>query len=207
MRNKRVSMHLLYGNHKIEDIINGVELEEYRLSSRGMLTITYALNEPTQVWTGKNGDIDQKMISDWLNSPSTKKRLPYVGSIMTNMMQFKNNNNTTNTTYLPVSTSPLQLNNTNTTNSSISKSPPQLHNPLLYDDNNNNSPPIIPLHTKPRKPSLPPIMVNNNDQNTSYRSSINPESALSPNYQHYRTPLLSSPPPQRYTEEDIILIV
>ncbi|CAJ0825833.1 11800_t:CDS:10 [Entrophospora sp. SA101] len=203
MRNKRVSMHLLYGNHKIEDIINGVELEEYRLSSRGMLTITYALNEPTQVWTGKNGDIDQKMISDWLtDSPSTKKRLPYVGSIMTNMMQFKNNNNTTNTTYLPVSTSPLQLNNTNTTNSSISKSPPQLHNPLLYDDNNNNSPPIIPLHTKPRKPSLPPIMVNNNDQNTSYRSSINPESALSPNYQHYRTPLLSSPPPQQASSSD-----
>ncbi|CAJ0648439.1 2600_t:CDS:2, partial [Entrophospora sp. SA101] len=49
IRNKRVSMHLLYSNRKIEDIINGVELEEYRLSSRDMLTITYALNEPPQI--------------------------------------------------------------------------------------------------------------------------------------------------------------
>ncbi|CAJ0649471.1 10898_t:CDS:2, partial [Entrophospora sp. SA101] len=62
--NKRVSMHLLYGNHRIEDIINGIELEDYQLNSAGMLTITYALNKPSLAWTGENGEIDQEMVSD-----------------------------------------------------------------------------------------------------------------------------------------------
>nr|CAG8493448.1 8403_t:CDS:10 [Entrophospora candida] len=71
MRNKEVTMHLLYGNKKIEDIINGVELEEYEMSSRGMLTITYALDEQIQDWKGKSGEIDQEMILDWLNSKAS----------------------------------------------------------------------------------------------------------------------------------------
>ncbi|CAH1764807.1 16_t:CDS:10, partial [Entrophospora sp. SA101] len=65
--NKRVSMHLLYGNHRIEDIINGIELEDYQLNSAGMLTITYALNKPSLAWTGENGEIDQEMVSDCHN--------------------------------------------------------------------------------------------------------------------------------------------
>nr|CAG8539981.1 14372_t:CDS:10 [Entrophospora candida] len=72
IRNKRVTMHLLYGNHRIEDIINGVELEEYEISSRGMLTITYALNIPDQGWKGEYGKIDNEMISNWLSSKSSK---------------------------------------------------------------------------------------------------------------------------------------
>ncbi|CAJ0887295.1 7546_t:CDS:10 [Entrophospora sp. SA101] len=71
MRNKEVTMHLLYGNKKIEDIINGIELEEYEMSSRGMLTITYALDEQIQDWKGESGEIDQEMILDWLNSKAS----------------------------------------------------------------------------------------------------------------------------------------
>ncbi|CAJ0831515.1 11050_t:CDS:10 [Entrophospora sp. SA101] len=53
-----------------KDIINGVELEEYEISSRGMLTITYALNIPDQGWKGEYGKIDNEMISNWLSSKS-----------------------------------------------------------------------------------------------------------------------------------------
>ncbi|CAJ0634957.1 12850_t:CDS:10 [Entrophospora sp. SA101] len=76
IRNKRVTMHLLYGNHRIEDIINGVELEEYEISSRGMLTITYALNIPDQGWKGEYGKIDNEMISNWLSSKSISASSP-----------------------------------------------------------------------------------------------------------------------------------
>ncbi|CAJ0634816.1 9036_t:CDS:10 [Entrophospora sp. SA101] len=204
-RNKRVSMHLLYGNYRVEDIINGVELEEYRLSSRGMLSITYSLNKPPPEWTGKIGEINQEMISDWLGElvvndsknkitaddtdiPDSLSPQPFIkhssyggGSLnnMSNMIQFNSYNNTTNTSYLPINTSQSQLNNsdddinTNTTNLPTSTNPPQFYNPLSYDNNNDNRPPIIPHHTKPPPPSI----VFSNNQNT-YRTSINPESAL-----------------------------
>ncbi|CAJ0828979.1 17184_t:CDS:2 [Entrophospora sp. SA101] len=149
IHNKRVSMHLLYGNHRIEDIIDGVELEEYQLSSRGMLTITYALNKPTQSWTGKVGEINQEMVSDWLSE--------FV--VDDNKSQITADDNDINT---------------NTTNPLISKSPPQFYDPLSYDNNNDNPPPIIPHHTKPHKLLLQPIIMNNN-QNIYYRTSINPE--------------------------------
>ncbi|CAH1764119.1 12503_t:CDS:10 [Entrophospora sp. SA101] len=136
IRNKRVSMHLLYSNRKIEDIINGVELEEYRLSSRDMLTITYALNEPPQVWSGKNGNIDKEMISDCSPTSPTSPTIPQLfknhsshgGSLTSstnrnkrpNIIDFTKNDNTANTTnspeYLtmtppPQSSTPLSINN------------------------------------------------------------------------------------------------
>ncbi|CAJ0924729.1 9627_t:CDS:2 [Entrophospora sp. SA101] len=40
------------------------------MSSRGMLTITYALNIPDQGWKGEYGKIDNEMISNWLSSKS-----------------------------------------------------------------------------------------------------------------------------------------
>ncbi|CAJ0839382.1 366_t:CDS:2 [Entrophospora sp. SA101] len=192
-------------NTLVEDIINGVELEEYRLSSRGMLSITYSLNKPPPEWTGKIGEINQEMISDWLGElvvndsknkitaddtdiPDSLSPQPFIkhssyggGSLnnMSNMIQFNSYNNTTNTSYLPINTSQSQLNNsdddinTNTTNLPTSTNPPQFYNPLSYDNNNDNRPPIIPHHTKPPPPSI----VFSNNQNT-YRTSINPESAL-----------------------------
>ncbi|CAJ0923534.1 10880_t:CDS:2 [Entrophospora sp. SA101] len=41
------------------------------MSSRGMLTITYALDEQIQDWKGESGEIDQEMILDWLNSKAS----------------------------------------------------------------------------------------------------------------------------------------
>ncbi|CAG8460621.1 14501_t:CDS:10 [Racocetra persica] len=60
-------MHLLFGNRKIEDVIDGILLEDLSLSSRGQLTVTYCLSEPPSDWEGLRGRINQKIIHDWIN--------------------------------------------------------------------------------------------------------------------------------------------
>ncbi|CAJ0924731.1 9628_t:CDS:2 [Entrophospora sp. SA101] len=69
---ERTKKYTTETNSVAQDIINGVELEEYEISSRGMLTITYALNIPDQGWKGEYGKIDNEMISNWLSSKSSK---------------------------------------------------------------------------------------------------------------------------------------
>ncbi|CAG8500457.1 21044_t:CDS:2 [Cetraspora pellucida] len=60
-------MHLLFGNRKIEDVIDGILLEDLVLSSQGQLTITYCLSEPPPDWDGLQGRIKKQIIQDWMN--------------------------------------------------------------------------------------------------------------------------------------------
>ncbi|CAG8540047.1 34291_t:CDS:10 [Gigaspora margarita] len=65
--NKYKRMHLLFGNSKIEDVIDGELLEDIALSSRGQLTVTYCLSEPPPGWGGLRGRIDKQKIQEWMN--------------------------------------------------------------------------------------------------------------------------------------------
>ncbi|GBC06142.1 hypothetical protein RclHR1_06650002 [Rhizophagus clarus] len=65
-RNRRINMYLLFGNKRIEDIIDGIRLEEYALLSRGMLTINFILSEPPEEWKGLEGMITPPMLKEWL---------------------------------------------------------------------------------------------------------------------------------------------
>ncbi|CAG8616434.1 4520_t:CDS:10, partial [Gigaspora margarita] len=60
-------MHLLFGNRKIEDVIDGELLEDIALSSRGQLTVTYCLSEPPPDWGGLRGRINKQIIKEWMN--------------------------------------------------------------------------------------------------------------------------------------------
>ncbi|RIB20276.1 hypothetical protein C2G38_1208811 [Gigaspora rosea] len=60
-------MHLLFGNRKIEDVIDGELLEDIALSSRGQLTVTYCLSDPPTDWGGLRGRINKQIIKDWMN--------------------------------------------------------------------------------------------------------------------------------------------
>ncbi|CAG8553398.1 19835_t:CDS:10 [Cetraspora pellucida] len=60
-------MHLLFGNRKIEDIIDGILLEDLALSSRGQFTVTYCLSDPPSDWVGFEGKISQQVIQNWMN--------------------------------------------------------------------------------------------------------------------------------------------
>ncbi|CAG8477405.1 3801_t:CDS:10 [Gigaspora margarita] len=60
-------MHLLFGNCKIEDVIDGELLEDIALSSRGQLTVTYCLSEPPPDWGGLRGRINKQIIKEWMN--------------------------------------------------------------------------------------------------------------------------------------------
>ncbi|RIB20259.1 hypothetical protein C2G38_2081217 [Gigaspora rosea] len=60
-------MHLLFGNHKIEDVIDGELLEDIALSSRGQLTVTYCLSDPPPDWGGLRGRINKQIIKEWMN--------------------------------------------------------------------------------------------------------------------------------------------
>ncbi|CAG8757887.1 9826_t:CDS:10, partial [Gigaspora margarita] len=60
-------MHLLFGNREIEDVIDGILLEDLALSSRGQLTVTYCLSKPPSDWEGLRGRINKNMIQDWMN--------------------------------------------------------------------------------------------------------------------------------------------
>ncbi|RIB11699.1 hypothetical protein C2G38_88528 [Gigaspora rosea] len=64
-------MHLLFGNRKIEDVINGEYLEDIALSSRGQLTVTYCLSEPPPDWDGLQGDINKQIIQEWMKLERT----------------------------------------------------------------------------------------------------------------------------------------
>ncbi|RIB16853.1 hypothetical protein C2G38_1480768 [Gigaspora rosea] len=60
-------MHLLFGNRKIEDVIDGILLEELASSSRGQLTVTYCFSDPPSDWEGLRGRINKDMIQAWMN--------------------------------------------------------------------------------------------------------------------------------------------
>ncbi|CAG8745629.1 6337_t:CDS:10, partial [Dentiscutata erythropus] len=60
-------MHLLFGNHKIVDIIDGILLEDMALSSGGQLTITYCLTDPPPDWVGFQGRINLQILQSWMN--------------------------------------------------------------------------------------------------------------------------------------------
>ncbi|CAI2195995.1 7163_t:CDS:2, partial [Funneliformis geosporum] len=66
-KQRRIHMHLLFGNRTIEDVIDGIRLEEYSLSSRGMLTISYVLSNPPEEWSGLQGQINPGIIQRWLS--------------------------------------------------------------------------------------------------------------------------------------------
>ncbi|CAI2162866.1 6642_t:CDS:2, partial [Funneliformis geosporum] len=70
-KQKRIHMHLLFGNRTIEDVIDGIRLEEYSLSSRGMLTISYVLSNPPEEWSGLHGQINPGIIQRWLSEVKT----------------------------------------------------------------------------------------------------------------------------------------
>ncbi|CAG8677896.1 14931_t:CDS:2, partial [Racocetra persica] len=65
--NKYRRMHLLFGNRKIEDVIDGILLEDLALSSQGQLTVTFCLSEPPSDWEGLKGRINKRIIQDWMN--------------------------------------------------------------------------------------------------------------------------------------------
>ncbi|CAG8621546.1 199_t:CDS:2, partial [Racocetra fulgida] len=65
--NKYRRMHLLFGNRKIEDVIDGILLEDLALSSQGQLTVTFCLSEPPSDWEGLKGRINKRIIRDWMN--------------------------------------------------------------------------------------------------------------------------------------------
>ncbi|CAG8552535.1 6492_t:CDS:10 [Gigaspora margarita] len=60
-------MHLLFGNRKIEDVIDGILLEDLVVSSRGQLTVTYCLSDPPSDWIGFQGRIDLQLLQNWMN--------------------------------------------------------------------------------------------------------------------------------------------
>ncbi|CAG8623151.1 14316_t:CDS:2, partial [Dentiscutata erythropus] len=59
-------MNLLYANDTVEDIIDGILLEDLALTSRGQLTVTYCLSNPPEEWKGLSGIIDLNLLSEWL---------------------------------------------------------------------------------------------------------------------------------------------
>ncbi|CAG8437074.1 5507_t:CDS:10 [Scutellospora calospora] len=61
-------MHLLFGNRSIEDVVDGILLEDLALSSRGQLTVTYCLSEPPSDWDGLQGRINKQIIQDWIDT-------------------------------------------------------------------------------------------------------------------------------------------
>ncbi|RIB20284.1 heme peroxidase [Gigaspora rosea] len=65
-------MHLLFGNRKIEDVIEGELLENIALSSRGHITVTYCLSEPPPDWGGLRGRINKPIIQEWMNLMQNK---------------------------------------------------------------------------------------------------------------------------------------
>ncbi|CAJ0647746.1 13058_t:CDS:2 [Entrophospora sp. SA101] len=133
------------------------------MSSRGMLTITYALDEQIQDWKGKSGEIDQEMILDCSptssssstspNSPTNptsllpyKKHPSYVASSTDknkkpNSVQFIDDNNTTNTANSPIA----------------SRSPSRTNTPLSY---------VASLTDKNKKPNSIQFIDDNNTMNT-----------------------------------------
>ncbi|CAJ0877000.1 1764_t:CDS:2, partial [Entrophospora sp. SA101] len=135
----------------------------YEMSSRGMLTITYALDEQIQDWKGKSGEIDQEMILDCSptssssstspNSPTNptsllpyKKHPSYVASSTDknkkpNSVQFIDDNNTTNTANSPIA----------------SRSPSRTNTPLSY---------VASLTDKNKKPNSIQFIDDNNTMNT-----------------------------------------
>ncbi|CAG8699518.1 13658_t:CDS:2, partial [Funneliformis mosseae] len=70
---RRIHMHLLFGNRTIEDVIDGIRLEEYSFSSRGMLTISYVLSNPPEGWSGLQGHINPGIIQKWLSTSSVSQ--------------------------------------------------------------------------------------------------------------------------------------
>src|SRR6266536_3326779 len=58
-------MYLLFGNKRIEDVIDGIRLEEYTLLSRGMLTVNFILLEPPEKWVGLEGMITSTVLKKW----------------------------------------------------------------------------------------------------------------------------------------------
>ncbi|CAG8773034.1 19518_t:CDS:2, partial [Gigaspora margarita] len=64
-------MHLLFGNRKIEDVIDGESLENIALSSQGQLTVTYCLSEPPPDWDGLRGRINKQIIQEWMKLERT----------------------------------------------------------------------------------------------------------------------------------------
>ncbi|CAG8467569.1 3966_t:CDS:2, partial [Dentiscutata heterogama] len=60
-------MNLLYANDTVEDIIDGILLEDLALTSRGQLTVTYCLSNPPEEWKGLSGIIDLNLLSEWLS--------------------------------------------------------------------------------------------------------------------------------------------
>ncbi|CAG8542019.1 2813_t:CDS:10 [Paraglomus occultum] len=72
---RAISMHLLYANNYVEDIIDGLELEGYAARSNGMLTTTYILNyPPAEGWDGLRGRITLHILQSWLNHHETINR-------------------------------------------------------------------------------------------------------------------------------------
>ncbi|CAG8603950.1 9783_t:CDS:2, partial [Paraglomus occultum] len=68
-RDRRVTMHLLFANKKVEDIIMGLELESLAANSKGALTVTYMLSNPPTVgheWEGLHGHVTTSVLHTWL---------------------------------------------------------------------------------------------------------------------------------------------
>ncbi|CAG8472965.1 5666_t:CDS:2 [Paraglomus occultum] len=66
-RDRRLSMHLLYANDKVEDIIDGLKLEGFAALSKGMLTVTYILTKPPNNWNGLTGHINTEILNNWIS--------------------------------------------------------------------------------------------------------------------------------------------
>jgi NAD(P)H-flavin reductase len=72
-KERKVNMYLLYGNNRIEDVIDAIKLKEYELSSEGMLEITYVCSIPPLIkWQGYQGRITSEIIQKWFNDIKVK---------------------------------------------------------------------------------------------------------------------------------------
>ncbi|CAG8483908.1 9443_t:CDS:2, partial [Racocetra persica] len=70
--NDHYKMHLLYASDTVQDIIDGILLEDLALTSRGLFTVAYCLANPPDEWKGLSGIIDSNLITEWLSKMGCK---------------------------------------------------------------------------------------------------------------------------------------
>ncbi|CAG8546468.1 10727_t:CDS:2 [Racocetra fulgida] len=56
----------------VQDIIDGILLEDLAVTSRGLFTVTYCLTNPPEEWKGLSGMIDSNIITEWLSKMGCK---------------------------------------------------------------------------------------------------------------------------------------
>jgi len=61
---------LLYGSRREEEIIFKEELESLAEKNPGLLTVVHIISEESDLWQGRRGFIDQKLIEEMVEEPN-----------------------------------------------------------------------------------------------------------------------------------------